>query len=55
MKGKTGAHARVSRGTRPLARGSSGAVTCLVALAPATRARDSSETTTCLVALAPTS
>jgi hypothetical protein len=63
MKDKTDAHACVSRGSHLLAQGSSGAVTCLVTPAPATRleaapgplraswprllAQDSSEATTC--------
>jgi hypothetical protein len=55
MKGKTGEHAGVSRGSSLLAQGSSGAAMCLVALAPATRARGSSGTAMCLAALAPVS
>jgi hypothetical protein len=54
-KGKTGAHARVSHDSRLLAQGSSGAVTCLVAPAPATRVRSSSGTATCPVAPSPVS
>jgi hypothetical protein len=55
MKDKTGAHARMSRGSHLLAQGSSGAATCLIAPAPATRARGSSGTATCPVAPAPIS
>jgi hypothetical protein len=55
MKDKTGAHARMSRGSHLLAQGSSRAATCLIAPAPATRARGNSETATCPVASAPIS
>jgi hypothetical protein len=55
MKDKTDVHARVSRGTRPLARDISGATTCLVALAHITSAHGSSGTVTCPVAPAPAS
>jgi hypothetical protein len=55
MKGKMGAHAHVSRGSHLLAQGRSGAATCLVAPAPATRARGSSGTATYPVAPVPVS
>jgi hypothetical protein len=48
-------HARLSCGSHPLAQDSSGAATCLVAAAPATRARGSSERATCPMTLAPVS
>jgi hypothetical protein len=52
-KGKMGAHARVSRDSRPLAQGSSRAAACLMAVAPAARARGSSGTAMCPVDPAP--
>jgi hypothetical protein len=53
LKDKTDAHARVSRGFCLLAQSSSGATTCLVTPAPATRACGSSRSVTCPVASTP--